>query len=486
MIVKAMTCAVVVLFATAAAASIVAEWNAAALAEVRAGTLGPPMVARALAIAHTCMYDAWAQYDALAIATTVLRGSLRQPQGERTDINKEKAISFAAYRCLVNLFPGGAPDFINLTAVMNKHGYSLTDTTMPANIGNTAAQAVIDARIGDGSNQYGDLNPGAGPYADYTNYKPRNDPMAFCTPLMSQCAPLNITVQKRWQPLIGPPDRGSVTQKFVGPYWENVTSFALTSADQFDHTTPQPEIVGGSQDYEQNVDEVLQFSAGLNAKTKLNVEYWADGPASEFPAGHWGLFAQLVSQRDANSIDKDAKMFFTMHNASFDAGIVGWHFKHKYDGVRPITAIRYLKQGQLVLAWGGPGHGTESIPGEKWMPYNPGSNLTPAFPGYISGHSVFSSASATVLRLFAGDNFGIPIVIPADFGRVEKGIVPIPAVETTISFPTFSEAARQAGLSRIQGGIHFMDDITVGYDLGVLIGEQAYAKAQTYILGTAQ
>ena len=179
-------------------------------------------------------------------------------------------------------------------------------------------------------------------------------------------------------------------------------------------------------------------------------------------------------------------MFFTMHNASFDAGIVGWHFKRKYDGVRPITAIRYLKQGQLVLAWGGPGHGTESIPGEKWMPYNPGSNLTPAFPGYISGHSVFSSASATVLRLFAGDNFGIPIVIPADFGRVEKGLVPIPAVETTISFPTFSEAARQAGLSRIQGGIHFMDDITVGYDLGVLIGEQAYAKAQTYILGTAQ
>ena len=48
-------------------------------------------------------------------------------------------------------------------------------------------------------------------------------------------------------------------------------------------------------------------------------------------------------------------MFFAMHNASFDAGIVAWHVKRKYDGVRPITAIRYLKQGQMVLAWGGPG-----------------------------------------------------------------------------------------------------------------------------------
>ena len=106
-------------------------------------------------------------------------------------------------------------------------------------------------------------------------------------------------------------------------------------------------------------------------------------------------------------------MFFAMHNASFDAGIVAWHVKRRYDGVRPITAIRYLKQGQMVYAWGGPGRPTEYIPGEKWIPYNPGSNLTPAFPGYISGHSIFSSASATVLRLFTGsDLFGFSTVIP--------------------------------------------------------------------------
>src|SRR5262249_41735501 len=156
-----------------------------------------------------------------------------------------------------------------------------------------------------------------------------------------------------------------------------------------------------------NVDEILQYSAQLDAGRKLIVEYWADGPASELPPGHWGLLAQFVSDRDHHLIDDDVKMFFAMHNASFDAGIVAWHLKRKYDGVRPITAIRYLKRGQTVQAWGGSGMPTSNIPGEKWMPYNPGSNLTPAFPGYISGHSTFSSASATVLKLFTNsDNFG--------------------------------------------------------------------------------
>src|SRR5438876_7295865 len=93
--------------ATSAWATVVSDWNAAALAEVRLSKSlrnGPPMVARALAIAHTCMYDAWAAYDPVAVGT-VLGGNLRRPAAERTDANKAKAISFAAYRCLLNLYP---------------------------------------------------------------------------------------------------------------------------------------------------------------------------------------------------------------------------------------------------------------------------------------------------------------------------------------------------------------------------------------------
>ena len=136
---------VIALFAAPAAATVVSDWNAAALAEVRANKLGPPIVARALAIAHTCMFDAWAAYDAQAVGT-VLGDALRRPADEGTDANKAQAISFAAYRCLLNLFPTGAT---RLAAVMLSLGYDptdgSTDLTMPMGIGNPedVAHAVV-------------------------------------------------------------------------------------------------------------------------------------------------------------------------------------------------------------------------------------------------------------------------------------------------------------------------------------------------------
>src|SRR5258706_11624298 len=90
---------------TVAPQTIVGAWNCAALDEVRASKSlrnGPPMVARALAIVNTCMYDAWAAYDRDAVGTTDVHGTRRRPQSDRTDANKAKAISFAAYRCLRN------------------------------------------------------------------------------------------------------------------------------------------------------------------------------------------------------------------------------------------------------------------------------------------------------------------------------------------------------------------------------------------------
>ncbi|MEA2263838.1 MAG: hypothetical protein QOJ51_6663, partial [Acidobacteriaceae bacterium] len=84
--------------------TIVVQWNNAALQGVRDSKLGPPMVARALAIVHTCIFDAWAAYDKKAVGTR-LGGSLRRPKSEQTTANKNKAISFAAYRAAVDLFP---------------------------------------------------------------------------------------------------------------------------------------------------------------------------------------------------------------------------------------------------------------------------------------------------------------------------------------------------------------------------------------------
>src|SRR4051812_42661144 len=87
-----------------AGANVAIQWNQAALQGVRDSKLGPPMVSRALAIVHTCMYDAWAAYDPLALGTQ-LGGTLRQSQTNRTAANRAQAVSFAAFRALADLFP---------------------------------------------------------------------------------------------------------------------------------------------------------------------------------------------------------------------------------------------------------------------------------------------------------------------------------------------------------------------------------------------
>ena len=459
--------------ATAQATSVVAQWNAAALAEVRFSRLGPPVVARALAIAHTCMYDAWTAYDPRAIGLVL--ATPRRPAAERNDANKAKAVSFAAYRCLSNLFPA---DLSRLAAKMQQLGYNPLDTSTdlatPQGIGNVAASAVIANRRHDGSNQYGDLAPGA--YADYTGYAANNAPMPFCLPAATDTCLTNATDPLHWQPLTS--DTGTV-QRFVAPHWQRVTPFALSAASQYDN---RPEVAQGPRVQQSqallqaDMDEILAVASTLDPAKKLIVEYWADGPASELPPGHWGLFAHAVSQRDGNSIDEDVKMFFAMHNASFDAGIVAWHLKRKFDGVRPITAVRRLLGGRQTFAWGGPGQPNQWIDAGTWTPYNPGSNLSPAFPGYVSGHATFSAASAAVLRAFTGsDQFGFATTVPANFGRVEPGV---PQVPTVVSYATFTAAANDAALSRLYAGIHFSDDNNTGLLLGDLAGRQAWDKAQ--------
>ena len=457
-----------------ASASIVSDWNETALVEVRLARQGPPIAARALAIAHTCIYDAWTAYDARALGS-VVGDSLRRPVPEHSDANKAKAISHAAHGCLVNLYPAGAA---RLAQAMRLRGYDpadlSTDLRTPQGIGNVVAQAVIASRRYDGSNQYGDLNPGA--YSDYTGFVPRNGPMPFCNPLtVGPCSP-NVTDIYHWQPLVGPT---GVVQRFIAPHWERVRPFALPSASVFDtlpDVAPLPNYLQGVGRLELDVALMVAISAFLTAEQKLIVEYWADGPDTELPPGHWSLFAQFVSRRDNHSIDQDAKMFFAMQNASNDAGIVAWHMKRLYQGVRPITAVRQLLQGQQIYAWGGPGQPNGWIPGEKWSPYNPGSNLSPAFPGYVSGHSTFSAASARVLQAFTGsDRFDFSTVIPPNFGRVEPGV---PAVPTTLSYPTFTDAVVEAGLSRLYAGIHFADDNTIGQGIGYRVGQTVWQKAQ--------
>ncbi|MDQ4133561.1 MAG: vanadium-dependent haloperoxidase [Actinomycetota bacterium] len=459
--------------------SVVLRWNAAALAAVRGSRLGPPQVARGLAIIHTCIYDAWAAYDRTA-AGTRLGVSLRRPAGERTLANQNKAISHAAYRAAVDIFPGLRTTLFD--PLMASLGYNPSDTSTdvstPSGVGNRACQAVLDFRHHDGSNQLGNTaggSPGVA-YSDYTGYQPYNGVMEPLAPF----DPATVKDPNRWQPLrYHDATAVLVTPNWLAPHWNRVVPFALRTPSQLRSATGPAKF--GSAQYLQQAQEVLAMSANLTDEHKAVVEYWADGPKSETPPGHWNLFAQFVSRRDQHGagmagIAADTKMFFALNNALLDASIVAWDNKVAFDSVRPITAVRFLFRGQPVRAWGGPNQGTRTIDGAVWLPYQPTYFPTPPFAEYTSGHSTFSAAGARVLELFTRSPFfGLSWTVPAGSSVVEPGATP--ARPVTLSWATFKDAADQAGISRRYGGIHFAQGDLDGRAQGKKVADITYGKA---------
>ena len=453
--------------------SVVIQWNNAALQGVRDSKLGPPMVARALAIVHTCIYDAWAAYDERALGTQ-LGAELRQPPSQRRIFNQQEAISFAAYRAAVDLFPNDQTTVFN--PLMASLGYDpndkSTDTKTPSGVGNVACAAVLKFRHNDGSNQLGEKTASGIPYADYTNYVPLNEPTTV------PVNPITVTDVNHWQPLKYFDAAGlPVTQKFVAPHWNMVVPFALTSQDQFRSQIAETgPALKDTAAFVKQAQDLITISANLTDKQKMIAEYWADGPHSELPPGHWDLFAQFVSARDEYGLDRDVKMFFALTNAIFDSSIVCWDSKRVFDSVRPVTAIPVLFNGQEIQSWGGPYKGTETMDGRNWIPYQPTTFPTPPFPEYISGHSTFSSAGAEILKLFTrSDSFGGSVTFAPGSSRIEPRMTPAQTV--TLTWNTFSDAANEAGFSRRYGGIHFEAGDAAGRAMGKLIANQAWAKA---------
>lgn len=463
---------------TVAQTNTVSAWNSAALHAAQDSNLGAPMVSRALAIVDTCMFDAWAAYDGRAVGTQ-LAGVLRRPPSERTLTNKERAISYAAYRALTDLFPSNSDSLFR--PLIKELGYDpndlSTDIETPTGIGNVTCGAVLEFRHHDKSNQLGDIAQGS--YSDWTKYSSQNKPTVMP-------AGAKMTDPNRWQPLIFVSSTGElVTQRFMAAQWCFVIPFALASGDEF-RSVAQP--VGpakyGTPQYEQQAKELLEISASLTDREKVISEYWSDGPYTEQPPGHWMRFAQWVSVRDHHTLDDDVKMFFVLSNALLDSGIAAWDMKRTFDSVRPTTAIPFLFAGKRIRAWGGPGKGTVEMDGARWIPYQQAGSPTPPFPDFVSGHSTYSAAAAAILtRWTGGDKFGYSATIRAGSSSIEPGITPHNPV--VLKWDTFTDAANEAGMSRRYGGIHFQRADLAGRQLGYLVAQKAWSKALTYFDGTA-
>ncbi|MFY0652231.1 MAG: T9SS type A sorting domain-containing protein [Cyclobacteriaceae bacterium] len=280
---------------------------------------------------------------------------------------------------------------------------------------------------------------------------------------------------------------------------------------------------------------------------RVLAEFWADGPDSETPPGHWFTIINYINDHPdlekkfkgsgevVDDLEWDVKSYFMLGGAMHDAAISAWGIKGYYDYIRPISAIRYLAdQGQSsdpnamsyseagiplvdnyvelvepqdplagengehvgkikVYAWKGPDYiedpetdiaGVGWILAENWWPYQRPSFVTPPFAGYVSGHSTYSRAAAELLTLLTGDEY-----FPGGVGEFEapKNEILVfedgPSVDVTLQWAKYYDASDQCSLSRIWGGIHPPVDDMPGRIIGKEVGIDAFEYAEQFFNG---
>jgi len=417
----------------------------------------PTITSRYLGLLFVAVFDAWSRYDSIAKSVYLVTTD-RRPIEEHTLQNKEKAISYAAYRTLIAFYPA---DSLLLKEYMQSLGYDPLNTSLnpdtPEGIGNLAGKTVLETRKNDGSNQFGDVGSSSGEaYFDYSGYQPINSPDS------------NTNIN-RWQPKYFVLNNGEkMAPGCLTPFWGKVKPVALDSSNQF--RSPPPPLVGSKQ-LKREVKEVVELQAKMTDEQKALVEFMRDGPNSVQQAGHWLKFAMNVSIRDSHSLDQDVKLFLLNQVAAMDAFIACWDTKLYYDYARPYALVHHYFKDKKINGWGGPGKGWVSMQGQDWRPYSPDAFLCPAFPGYVSGHSTVSGACSEVLRLYTGDDkFGEEIKwVAAHLTEPDK-----PGDTVVLKLSTFTGTAEMAGISRVIGGYHIQSDNLEGLALGRKVGNEVY------------
>ena len=425
----------------------------------------PTITSRYLGLIFVSIFDAWSRYDDKAIPV-YLSKTERRPIDEHSLTNKEIAISYAAFRTMSEYYYSDIELFTNFMVELglDPKNESL-DPSTPEGIGNLAAKAVIDARKGDGSNQYGEESGSNGkPYYDYMNYQPANS------------ADKNVDLN-RWQPKYFSDGKdGKFAPGCLTPFWDKVEPIALKSADQF---RPGPPPMIGSTQLKKEVEELVEMQANLTDYEKALVEFMRDGPESVQQAGHWLKFAQDVSRRDNHTLDEDVKMYFYNQVVAMDAFIASWDSKMYYDSARPYALVHHYYKDQKITGWGGEGKGMLEIQGIDWRPYSPETFVCPPFPSYVSGHSTISGGCAEALKLWTrSDEFGSEVELIAGAMTEPNNL----GDTITLKFPTFTETAEMAGISRVLGGYHIQADNVAGLELGRNVAREAW-KFYKYHIG---
>jgi hypothetical protein len=379
--------------------SIARVWNEETLALIRQVVPAPTVHARNLFHVSAAMWDAWAAYDESA------DGYFVTEKADADDISaaRETAMSYAAYRVLLwrygtvsDLQPAAEQLAATMQGLCLRTDLASTEGDGPAALGNRIAEAVIDFGATDGALE--DVR-----YKDPA-YTPVNDPLEVSK------AGTVMNDPNHWQPLAlkeqvsqnGLPIPGQI-QSFIGPHWGHVTSFALPASDQGTPIDPGPppllgdaatdaafkaeavEIIRRSNMLDTTNGVIIDIGPGAYGDNSLGAndgdghdlnpatgqpyephevlqadfaralaEYWADGPKSETPPGHWNVIANEVADSEGfelriggqgepvDRLEWDVKLYLALNGAVHDAAIATWGVKGFYDSPRPISQIRYM------------------------------------------------------------------------------------------------------------------------------------------------
>ena len=380
------------------------HWNEIALEAIKDTSTAPMYATRLLVMESVAVYDVInaIEHDPLFMA------DLDRPVRGR--ISTEAALAQAGYEVLMGIYASDSGPYAGSAALRENLQAELTASLAEIpdggaeqrgiRLGHDIARSILAQRAGDGWDAVIDPQTEIG--TDPGEWRPT--PTGFANPL--------------------------------APHWGDVTPWAVESAQQFMPEAP-PTLT--SNEYAAAYNETKQLGAanseqlGLRTADQTQIAlFWADGGGTFTPPGHWNNIAGEVAQAEGRTTAEIAGLFAELNVALADAAITCWEAKYTYDLWRPVTAINLgdLDGNPLTVA------------DPSWRPLI----VTPPFPEYTSGHSTFSGAAAAILTAEFGDNYafttGTSSTDPAIAG-------------VTRSFSSFTEAAEEAGRSRIYGGIHF-------------------------------
>lgn len=389
---------------------VVLKWNLQALNSIRAEKTPPPIASRALAMTHVAIYDALNEIegDHRPYNYTFPGVSLLNP-------SPNVAASTAAYIVLSKLYPTRDAIFRAEWLASFSLGDGALRNAAGVAWGTYIGNLVVRNRNGDGSTRVVNYVPGTG------------------------C--LN------WRPTL------PVFAPALLPQWPRVRPFGVSNVIFFRALAPPAVSTKKFGDAYSEVYSLGSASSTTRTADQTQIAYfWEDGAGTVTPPGHWQVITRGLSDQFLLPRIENARLFALLSIAQADAAISCWDSKYRHNYFRPIQGIREKCFNRRDLP--------QDV---NWTPLLP----TPPFPAYTSGHSTFSGASARVLALYFGtDNiaFSGPSPDPQRWPDVLPGVVR--------SWTSFSQAAAEAGQSRIYGGIHWQFDNTEGLAAGRAIADQ--------------